>query len=351
MCFASSQGERPYRGCAFYPDRVRNLGGKAKEMTTSKRRSKLCIVVLILSLASITIGLSPNTAAAQSSLPPCQSYPNTDWTGCIGTYTHPEGRKYVGEFKDGKSNGRGTMAWPDGRKYVGEWRNGNRNGPGTMTWPDGAKYVGDWRDDDLNGQGTYTFRDGRKYVGGFRDSRYNGKGAFSYPNGAKYVGEFEDGLMSGQATYVWADGATQSGIWKDGKFVEGTTGISGIPIKIDGGTFIVPATINGKITLDFIIDSGASVVAVPVDVVSTLIRTGSIVKEDFLGESQFHLADGSTVPSPIFIIRSLKVGDKVVENVRASVAPVKANLLLGQSFLNRFNSWSVDNRQRLLFLN
>jgi clan AA aspartic protease (TIGR02281 family) len=320
-------------------------------MTTSKRRSKLYIVALILSLAPITIGLSPNTAVAQSSLPPCQSYPNTDWTGCTGTYTYP-----------------------DGRKYIGEWRNGSRNGHGTMTWPDGAKYVGDWRDDDLNGQGTYTFRDRRKYVGGFRDSRYNGKGAFSYPNGAKYVGEFrdgkengkgtytfpsgekyvgefEDGLMSGQATYVWADGATQSGIWKDGTFVEWTTGISGIPITIDGGTFIVPATINGKITLDFIIDSGASVVAVPVDVVSTLIRTGSIVKEDFLGESQFHLADGSTVPSPIFIIRSLKVGDKVVENVRASVAPVKASLLLGQSFLNRFNSWSVDNRQRLLFLN
>jgi predicted aspartyl protease len=70
-----------------------------------------------------------------------------------------------------------------------------------------------------------------------------------------------------------------------------------------------------------------------------------------LGERQYQLADGSTVPSPIFNIRSLKVGDKVVENVRAGVASIKGSLLLGQSFLNRFNSWSVDNRQRLLFLN
>jgi aspartyl protease family protein len=90
---------------------------------------------------------------------------------------------------------------------------------------------------------------------------------------------------------------------------------------------------------------------VPADVVSTLIRTGSVTEGDFLGEQQYQLADGSTVPSHIFIIRSLKVGERAVENVRASVASAKGSLLLGQSFLNRFNSWSVDNRQRLLFLN
>ena len=76
----------------------------------------------------------------------------------------------------------------------------------------------------------------------------------------------------------------------------------------------------------------------------TLIRTGSITKDDFLGQQQYVLADGSTVPSPVFTIRSLKVGNKVVENVKASVASVNGSLLLGQSFLNRF-------KNRLLFLN
>src|SRR5262249_22695560 len=99
------------------------------------------------------------------------------------------------------------------------------------------------------------------------------------------------------------------------------------------------------------IDSGAYDVAVTAGVVLTLIRTGSIVKEDFLGEKRYQLADGSTVPSPVFVIRSLKVGDKVLKNVRASVVSVKGSLLLGQSFLSRFNSWSVDNKNRLLFLN
>ena len=91
--------------------------------------------------------------------------------------------------------------------------------------------------------------------------------------------------------------------------------------------------------------------SIPADVVSTLMRTGSIDKADFLGEAHYQLADGSMVPSQVFIIHSLKVGDKVLENVRGSVASAKGSLLLGQSFLNRFNSWSVDNRLHLLFLN
>jgi clan AA aspartic protease (TIGR02281 family) len=126
---------------------------------------------------------------------------------------------------------------------------------------------------------------------------------------------------------------------------------AGIPIEIKGGTFIVPVTINGQITLKFVIDSGATDVAVPADVVLTLIRTGSIMREDSLGQQRYRLADGSVMPSPVFRIRSLKVGDKVLKNVRASVASVKGSLLLGQSFLNRFNSWSVDNKNGLLFLN
>jgi clan AA aspartic protease (TIGR02281 family) len=119
----------------------------------------------------------------------------------------------------------------------------------------------------------------------------------------------------------------------------------------DGGTFKVPVTINGQLTLDFIVDSGAADVSIPADVVLTLIRTGTIAEEDFLGARTYTMADGSTVPSQRFLIRSLKVGDKVLENVTASIAPVAGSLLLGQSFLTRFKSWSIDNQRQALVLN
>jgi predicted aspartyl protease len=47
-----------------------------------------------------------------------------------------------------------------------------------------------------------------------------------------------------------------------------------IPLSMQGGTFVIPVLINGQITLNFTIDSGAADVSIPADVVSTLIRTG-----------------------------------------------------------------------------
>ena len=70
-----------------------------------------------------------------------------------------------------------------------------------------------------------------------------------------------------------------------------------VPMVGDGGTFAVPVTINNQLTLKFVIDSGASDVSIPTDVVSTLVRTGTIADTDFLGSQTYKLADGSTVPS------------------------------------------------------
>jgi clan AA aspartic protease (TIGR02281 family) len=123
-----------------------------------------------------------------------------------------------------------------------------------------------------------------------------------------------------------------------------------VTLKKDGGTFVVPVLINGAITLDFTIDSGAADVTVPADVFSTLTRTGTINIEDVTGERTYVLADGAKTKGITFTIRSLRVGDKVVENVRGSVAPAQGGLLLGQSFLERFKSWSFDNTKRQLVL-
>jgi TPR repeat protein len=62
-----------------------------------------------------------------------------------------------------------------------------------------------------------------------------------------------------------------------------------VPMKMDGGIFVVPVQINGTITLDFVIDSGASDVSVPADVFSTLRRAGTIRESDFIGQRTFWL--------------------------------------------------------------
>jgi predicted aspartyl protease len=128
-------------------------------------------------------------------------------------------------------------------------------------------------------------------------------------------------------------------------------GDNAVPMVSDGGTFKVPVTINGQLTLKFVVDSGAADVSIPADVVLTLLRTETITEADFLDKQTYQLADGSTVPSQRFVIRTLKIGDKTLENVVGGIAPVAGSLLLGQSFLSRFKSWSIDNQRRALILN
>jgi clan AA aspartic protease (TIGR02281 family) len=126
--------------------------------------------------------------------------------------------------------------------------------------------------------------------------------------------------------------------------------VTSFPMRAEDGTYVVPVLINNAITLNFIVDSGASDVSIPADVVTTLMRAGSLKQSDFLDQKTYRLADGSTVPSQTFRIRSLKVGSKVIENVSGSIAPVRGTLLLGQSFLSRFKSWSIDNTKHALVL-
>jgi len=102
--------------------------------------------------------------------------------------------------------------------------------------------------------------------------------------------------------------------------------------------------------LCFLLDSGAADVVIPADVAMTLVRTGTVTDNDFLGQQTYVLADGTSVPSPTFLIRSLRVGNRTLENVTASISDPRGDLLLGQSFLSNFQSWSIDNRRRVLSL-
>jgi clan AA aspartic protease (TIGR02281 family) len=123
------------------------------------------------------------------------------------------------------------------------------------------------------------------------------------------------------------------------------------PLKPAGSVFLVPIEVNGTVTLDFMIDSGAAAVMVTADVFSTLKREGTIKNADILGQQTYTLADGSKKQWETFTIRSLRIGDMVVENVKGGVISSQGGrLLLGQSFLQRFKSWSINNATHELVL-
>jgi clan AA aspartic protease (TIGR02281 family) len=124
-----------------------------------------------------------------------------------------------------------------------------------------------------------------------------------------------------------------------------------VRLVMNGGIFTVPVVINRSISIPFVLDSGAADVQLPAEVVLTLIRTGTLSDTDFLGGSSYVLANGTTLSSPRFNIHEMRIGNHVVRDVEASVGPaIKSEALLGQSFLSKLPSWTLDNRRHVLIL-
>jgi clan AA aspartic protease (TIGR02281 family) len=123
-----------------------------------------------------------------------------------------------------------------------------------------------------------------------------------------------------------------------------------VTLRRHGGVLMVPALLNDSVSADFVVDSGASDVVLPENVLNDLRRAGKFHDGDFTGEQMVQIANGSIVKARTFTLRSLSIGNRVVTNLRASVAPAKATPLLGQTFLQRFGSWSIDNERQVLML-
>ncbi len=121
-----------------------------------------------------------------------------------------------------------------------------------------------------------------------------------------------------------------------------------IPVTQAGGVYEVPILINEVITLKFVIDSGAAEVSIPADVALTLVRAGTVTKNDFLPGKTYVLGDGSQVKSPRFMLRNLKVGNSTVSNVVGSISNLRGPLLLGQSFLEKLGPWTLNTEKKVL---
>lgn len=82
-----------------------------------------------------------------------------------------DGDSYEGEYKDGKMHGHGTYRWKDGRQFVGEWLQGKTQ-TGIYMMPNGYTYIGSTSGLDpqsfslnnIKGTGELRFPDGKRYV-------------------------------------------------------------------------------------------------------------------------------------------------------------------------------------------
>ena len=135
--------------------------------------------------------------------------------------------EYVGEFQNGLRDGKGTFYYYENneyerKKYEGDWKNDKIEGKGKMIWKTGEVYEGEWSNNLKEGKGIETYTNGEKYEGNFKNSKFEGKGVLYYTNGDRYEGDFKNNNRHGSGImYYKRDGkiGKSMGDYFDGKAI------------------------------------------------------------------------------------------------------------------------------------
>lgn len=123
-----------------------------------------------------------------------------------------------------------------------------------------------------------------------------------------------------------------------------------IPFTPDGGCVSVKCSIN-ELPLNFIFDTGASIVSLSQVEANFMLKNGYLKLDDFVGSGRFVDANGDVSEGTIVNLRNVDFGGLKLNNVRASVVRnQKAPLLLGQSVLGRLGSIEIDNSGKKLII-
>ena len=123
-----------------------------------------------------------------------------------------------------------------------------------------------------------------------------------------------------------------------------------VKMRNDGGVYYIPLMVNG-IEMEFIFDTGASIISISTAEALFMQRQGKLHDSDILGTSYFSDATGTISEGTSINLREVQIGSRTLHNVRASVVHnLEAPLLLGQSALNQFGRITIDYNQNILIL-
>ncbi|WP_262967254.1 retropepsin-like aspartic protease [Methylobacter psychrophilus] len=122
-----------------------------------------------------------------------------------------------------------------------------------------------------------------------------------------------------------------------------------IALTEHNGVYIMPITLNDSITVNGILDTGASEMFIPFNVIALLIQSKSIAIKDILKEGFYKLADGSTKIRERVNITKIVIGNNTFHNISAIVGANNSEILIGQSLLKNL-SYHVDNNKKILTL-
>jgi len=116
-----------------------------------------------------------------------------------------------------------------------------------------------------------------------------------------------------------------------------------IKMKRIGKLYEIPIEINSVLKTNFLLDTGASDVFLSPEIIITLKRSGTLSENNFIGYNYYTFADGDTERCKKYLIKEMKIGDRVVNNIVCAVANnIIGDMLLGQSFLDKLGNIKIN---------
>lgn len=114
-----------------------------------------------------------------------------------------------------------------------------------------------------------------------------------------------------------------------------------VKMKRRSGVYVLPCEVNG-VKRDFIFDTGAANTSLSQEFVNELLVKRKLLQTDFTGAIQTRNASGTVDNNTTVNIRSLKVGNRMIYNLRAIIAVgQKAPLLLGLNAIDLLGEWTM----------
>ena len=129
-----------------------------------------------------------------------------------------------------------------------------------------------------------------------------------------------------------------------------TNNRNSIKMEKVNGVYQIPILVNGT-TMFFIFDTGASLISISNVEATFLFKQGKLTEDDIIGKANFTDANGDISEGTIIRLKEIKIGNKILNDIEASVVNnTKAPLLFGQSALEKFGKISIDyNSGELVF--
>jgi hypothetical protein len=88
----------------------------------------------------------------------------------------------------------------------------------------------------------------------------------------------------------------------------------------ESGNLMVPTMVNDKDNVNWKYDVAGKKIEITEAMAEQLLESGAISKGDFEDGESFRTAGGKKMPSNVFIIKTLQIGDVILENVKVTIS-------------------------------